>query len=50
VHTADVSESGEWAVIGHRGVAEATDPALSSTGKTYSVFQIFMMVQRHSGW
>ena len=49
-HTAELKDSGEWAVVGHRARCELTDPSVSSTGKMYSVFYIVLMVERFSGW
>jgi hypothetical protein len=40
----------EWHIIGHRAELFQTNPATSSTNKTYALFRIVLMVQRFHSW
>jgi hypothetical protein len=45
-----VREMNEWELVGHRSQAKETDMSVSTTGKTYSLFEIDIMVQRSHMW
>jgi len=50
-HASDLqNQVGEWSIVGHRVKATTTDPAVSSTGKMYSILDVTIMVDRASQW